>query len=201
MGYQKRLSNMDKLVPNGDEVVVYEGKIFEVVKQSFKAGDKEIVFETARRPPGTRIIIIKDRRILLTKEFRTEHNDYDYRLPGGKVFNTLEEYRKALKDKNDILPFAIGAAKKECLEETGIVANNLKYFQTAKAGATVEWDLLYFVVKDFKENKKQKLETGEVIFPEWKTFEEVKELCLKNKIREDRTVGVLLKFLLINDKQ
>jgi len=187
---------MNKLTPNGEETIVYEGKIFEIVKQPFKAGDKEIIFETARRSPGTRIIIVKNKKMLLTKEFRTEHKDYDYRLPGDKVFNTLEEYRKVL-GKKDILPFAIKAAKKECLEETGIIANNLKLFQIAKAGATVEWDLFYFIVDDFKESK-QKLESGEVIYPEWKTFNEVKELCLNNKINEDRTVGVLLKFLLLN---
>lgn len=187
---------MDKLVPNGKETIVYEGKIFEIVKQPYKAGDKEIVFETARRSPGTRIIIVKGNKMLLTKEFRTEHNDYDYRFPGGKVFNTLEEYRKALQCNKDILQFATEAAKKECLEEAGIIAKRLRHFQTAKAGATVEWDLFYFIVDDFKENEKQKLEAGEVIYPEWKTFDEVKELCLKDKIKEDRTVGVLLKFLL-----
>jgi 8-oxo-dGTP pyrophosphatase MutT (NUDIX family) len=128
---------------------VIGGKIFEIVKQPFRVGNKKIVFETARRSPGARIIIVKNGKILLTKEFRTEHKKYDYRLPGGKIFNTLEEYRKLLKNNDNILPFAIKAAKKECLEEAGIIANKIKYFQTAKAGATVEWDLFYFIVDNF----------------------------------------------------
>jgi len=190
---------MNKLIPTGKEVIIYKGSLFEIVRKTFKIRNKEVVFEIARRPPGTRLIIIKNKKMLLSKEFRVELNDYDYRLPGGKVFNTLEEYKNALSNK-DILPFAIKAAKKECSEEVGIIANDLRHFQTAKAGANVEWDLFYFIVDNFKKSKKQKLETGEVIYPKWKNFKEVKEMCLNNKIKEDRTVGVLLKFLLSKEK-
>ncbi len=44
------------------------------------------MFETAVRSPGVRLIIVKDNQMLITKEFRGELDDYDYRLPGGKVF-------------------------------------------------------------------------------------------------------------------
>jgi len=57
-----------------------------------KGGDKEVVFETARRAPGVRLIIVRDGQMLITREFRNELDDYDYRLPGGKVFDTLDEY-------------------------------------------------------------------------------------------------------------
>lgn len=186
---------MNKLKPYGNETIVFKGEIFEIVKKPFKTGIKKKIIEVARRSPGTRLIILKENKMLLSKEFRVELNDYDHRLPGGKVFNCIEAYEKFLKTKKNILPLAIKAAKKECLEEVGIVAKNLKLFQTVKAGTNVEWDLFYFIVNDFKESN-QKLESGEVIYPEWKTFDEVKELCLNNKIKEDRTVGVLLKFLL-----
>ncbi len=187
---------MDILQPHGPEKIVYEGKIFEVVKQPMKADEKIIEFETARRSPGVRLIITKENKILLTKEFRTELNDYDYRLPGGKVFDQLTEYRAALQQNKPLLEHAQKAAIKECLEETGLVVQNIKHFHTSHAGATVVWDLFYFVIDDFVENKTgQVLEHGEVIYPEWKTIAEVKALCLVNKISEDRSVGVLFKFL------
>jgi 8-oxo-dGTP pyrophosphatase MutT (NUDIX family) len=186
---------MNKLKPHGNETIVFKGEIFEIVRKPFKTGNKKKIIEIARRSPGTRLIILKENKLLLSKEFRVELNDYDYRLPGGKVFNCIDVYENFLKTKKDILPLAIKAAKKECLEEVGIVAKKLKLFQTVKAGTNVEWDLFYFIVNNFKESG-QKLEDGEVIYPEWKTFDEVEELCLNNKIKEDRTVGVLLKFLL-----
>lgn len=180
---------------SGPEKIVYSGKIFQVVEQPMTCDDCNKVFELARRSPGTRLIIIKDNKILITKEFRGEHNKIDYRLPGGKVFDTLEEYQKHL-DK-DLLPFAEAAAKKECLEETGLLPKNIKHFTTSKAGATVDWDLYYFIVNDFEEHKEgQHLEMGENIEMEWKTFEEVKKLCVQGLINEDRTVGVLFKFFL-----
>ena len=58
-------------------------------------------------------------------------------------------------------------------------------------------DLLYFVIDDFKENENgQELETGEVIDIEWKTFDEVKQLCKNGSMKEDRSIGILFKFFL-----
>ena len=177
------------------EQVFYEGKTFQIVNQTFKSGDKIKNLEIARRSPGVRLLITKNNNILLTKEYRVELNDYDYRLPGGKVFDNLEEYKKAPDTKIDILKFAIEAAKRECLEETGLIVKNIKHYCTSHAGQTVAWDLFYFIVDNFEQSK-QNLEFGEVIYPEWKTFDEVKDFCLNNKIKEDRSVGVLLKFLM-----
>jgi len=186
---------MDKLQKDGLEEVVYKGKIFEVVKQPMRAGNKIVDFEIARRSPGTRLIIVKGNKILITREFRTEANGYDCRLPGGKVFDTLDEYNNHRSE--NILPFAIEAGKRECREETGLIANNIEHFTTTQSGATVVWDLIYFVIDDFEvSGDGQKLEAGEVIEFEWKTFDEIKELCKEGAIAEDRTLGVLFRFFL-----
>lgn len=186
---------MQNLKKDGPEEIVYKGKIFEVVKQAMKAGEAKVVFEIARRSPGTRLIIVNNDKLLLSREFRTELNDYDYRLPGGKVFDTLDEYNNHLSE--NILPFATEAAKRECKEETGLVAKNIKHFATTKCGATVTWDLIYFIIDDFEETKDgQSLEVGEVIKTEWKTFDEVKKLCQNGSMNEDRSMGILFKFFL-----
>lgn len=186
---------MDHLEKDAAEEVVYKGKIFEVIKQPMKVGEKKIVFEIARQSPGTRLIIIKDNQMLITKEFRSELNSYDYRLPGGKVFDTLDEYDKHRTE--DILSFATEAAKRECREEVGLVAKSIKHFATSQSGATVVWNLIYFIVDEFEEDiRGRELEVGEVIEPEWKTFEEVKGLCKDGSISEDGTLGVLFKFFL-----
>lgn len=186
---------MEKLIQTGEEQIVYEGKTFQIVNQTFKSGEKIKVLEIARRSPGVRLLITKNNSILLTKEYRVELNDYDYRLPGGKVFDTLGEYKKALDTKTDILKFAIEAAKRECTEETGLIVKKIKHYHTSNAGQTIAWDLFYFIVDDFEQSR-QNLEFGEVIYPEWKTFDEAKDFCLNNKIKEDRSIGILLKFLM-----
>jgi hypothetical protein len=42
------------------------------------------------------IIQNEEKKILLTKEFRYELDAYDWRLPGGKVVDTLDEYLSIL---------------------------------------------------------------------------------------------------------
>jgi ADP-ribose pyrophosphatase len=186
---------MDKLVQSGKEKVVFEGNIFEVIHKQMKNSKGVVEFEIARRAPGTRLIITQGEKVLLSKEFRYELNDYDYRLPGGKVFNTLKEYKKALEE-DDILVHAKKAAERECIEETGLKPKSLRHFYTAHSGGpTIEWDLYYFIIDSFEESTQGKqLELGEDIQTEWKTKTQIKELCLKCKINEDRTVGVLFKF-------
>jgi len=195
------------------EEVLFSGSIFKVVRKclEYKSGDETgiIPLEIVRRSPGVRAIITDGKRILLTKEFRLEYEDWDYRLPGGKVFDTLDKYREILASSGDacaaggqgleddpILKYAVAAVKRETLEEAGIIARDPRFLCKTRAGATVEWDLYYFVITEFDE-----LETGqntgkdEMIQPIWKSFENVKEMCCDGRIREDRTVGVLLRFL------
>ena len=189
---------MRKISPILKEKIIFEGKTFEIASQQLRGAKKPI--EIARRAPGVRLIIIDGMNMLITKEYRYELGEYDYRLPGGKVFDSLKEYKESISKKSDILKCAIKAAKKECLEETGVIAKSVKLFQASKAGLTVAWDLFYFIVDDFELSRHgQKLEHDEIIHPEWKTFWEVRKLCLNNKIQEDRTVGILLRFLLKNN--
>ena len=74
-----------------------------------KLGDKKMTFEKARRAPGVRLLIIKKNKILITKEYRDEIGEFDYRLPGGKVFDKLEEYQK--NSDGNMMDFAIKAAE------------------------------------------------------------------------------------------
>ncbi len=188
---------MNTLQKAGPEEVTYSGKIFEVVKQPMKVGEKKVEFEIARRSPGTRLIIVQGNQMLITKEFRPEINGFDYRLPGGKVFDTLAEYKQNLSA--DIVSKAMEAAKKECREETGLITKSIKHFTTSHCGATIVWDLIYFIIDEFEESEKgQELETGETIEVNWMSFDEVKELCMAGKMSEDRSVGVLWRYFMNN---
>ncbi|MFH1276642.1 MAG: hypothetical protein ABIH82_06035 [Candidatus Woesearchaeota archaeon] len=191
---------MNKPTPIGEEKIVFKGLMFEVVNQLFREGDREVTYKKVRRAPGTRLIIIKDKKILLTKEYRTELNGFDYRLPGGKVFDSLDEYNLALKENDDILVHAIKGAKKECLEETGLVPITINHFHTTSPGAMVQWDLFYFIIDNFENHQDgQQTEDSEIIEPLWRTYREVKQMCVNGEIKEDRTVGVLLRFILQNE--
>ena len=124
--------------PAGPEKIMYQGKLIEVVQQHISVGDKQILREFARRAPGTRLIIpTQDGKILLTKEFRFELQDYDIRLPGGKMLDTLEEYNEFLKSGNDLTEKARQAAIKEAREEVGVIVKEIEPFGISKCGTSI----------------------------------------------------------------
>ena len=182
--------------PSGPEKITYRGKIIEVVEQPMEVGGKMLTFEFARRAPGTRLIIpTLDGKINLTKEYRPEIQDYDYRLPGGKVFDTLEEYNAFIKTGKDIKAEAERAALKEAREEVGIIAERAELFAISKCGATVEWDLYYFIVSAYKEAGKQDLEEGEHIVVVPTNIRDARAMCLDGRIQEERSALMLLRYL------
>jgi 8-oxo-dGTP pyrophosphatase MutT (NUDIX family) len=176
------------------EKIIYQGKIIEVVQKEVEQNGKTKVFEFARRSPGVRLIIEKENQIFLTKEFRHEVGGYDYRLPGGKVYDSLEEYNTALKSGIDIQEAAKVAAIKEAYEEVGIKVTDIIFSHKSACGATVVWDLFYFIVKNFTQDE-QHLEDGEDIVVELFTKDQVKSMCLDGSISEERSALTLLRYL------
>jgi len=176
---------------NPEESIVFSGKIGEVVHISQPDGR---VFEQYRRPPGTRLIIISpDNKILITKEHRHETNSIDHRLPGGKVCDSLGQYNELRQSGANILEAAKAGAIKEALEETGLEIKNPQLITKANAGATVDWDLYYFLVRDYTEAEGgQRLEHGEDIEVNWMTNTEIITAIKNGQMHEWRSAGVLL---------
>jgi 8-oxo-dGTP pyrophosphatase MutT (NUDIX family) len=178
-----------------NESIAFQGKIGEIVHTTQKDGR---IFERYRRAPGTRLIIISpDNKILVTKEYRHETGSVDLRLPGGKVRDTIEEYHELLESSKDIAEAARETAVKEALEETGLTVHDPKFLVKANSGATVEWDLYYFLVTKYDEHPDgQQLEHGEDIEVAWATVEELKEAITNGHMNEWRSVGVFLGLVL-----
>lgn len=159
---------------------------------------KHVKRNVVRRPPGIRALIVNEKsQILLSKEFRYELNDWDYRLPGGKVFESLNDYKLALKN-NTVMDNVLKTVPKEVLEEVGLIISHPKLLKISKDGAGVIWDLYYFEIKEYmKSETGPKLEEDEVINGyTWFDFDEIIRMCQKNQIHEDRTVGILLSYIL-----
>lgn len=185
--------------PVSDEKVPFQGKILEIVRQDNEVvPGKVVTFEWARRSPGVRLLVMnRDRtKVLLTREYRSELKDYDYRLAGGKVFDTLEKYNNFLATKQDVAVRASDKVVGEAVEETGLVVKTAELFHTSKLGATVEWDLLYFVVGDYEEHPDgQNLEDGENISVEWVPIDQAREMAMSGHMSEERSALILLRFL------
>jgi ADP-ribose pyrophosphatase len=156
-------------------------------------------FERAVRPPGVRLVLKNtEGKLLVTREHRFEHDDFDYRLPGGKVFDDLDSYLKVRNDEEKLKAAVITAAKLEAKEEAGVdTMKNLQIDHVSKAWATVEWDL-YYVSWIITELWEQTL-TGdewehwvEILFlDEWEMLKLIKSWAMK----EDRSIAMMMKYL------
>lgn len=188
------------------EKVLFKEGIFEFVSEekSYNVNDenRNIKRTFVRRPPGIRAIIINDKNeILLSKEYRYELELFDYRLPGGKVFDNLDDYKNSI-EQDTLLENVYKTVAKEVKEEVGISIKNPILYTTSHAGASVVWDLYYFIIEDYEIiDGGQELEENEVIDGfVWKTQDEIIEMCLNKEIHEERTIGVLLSYILKNQK-
>lgn len=177
--------------------IVYSGNLFEIVHEDYKFSTGIKTFESARRGPGTRIIVTSDdKKILLTREYRNELGTYDIRLPGGKVFDTLNEYGVVRKSNKNILEYAREAAIRELEEETGYKTKELKFLDISKCGATIEWDLYFFHCKQYESPTDDfRLQEGEDITTFWEDIKKAKRLCLTGIISEERSALRILRYL------
>lgn len=173
------------------ESIVFSGKIGAVVHATQPDGR---IFEQYRRPPGVRLVVVSpDNKILITKEHRQETGGVDLRLPGGKVCDTFDAWQKLITSGEDITQAAKKAAINEGLQETGLVIKEAEFIVKANAGATVEWDLYYFLVRNYTEHPDgQALEQGENIEVTWMTMDDIRTAIIAGQMQEWRSVGVLL---------
>ncbi len=187
----------------GNPIEKYRGRILRVLNQKVELPNgKKMFFEYVERSPGVRIMVTSNNKYLLNKEWRVELNNWDYRLPGGKVFDTLEEFIETQRNSNyNIEQECVKAAQRELYEETGLKID-ISFFSkscVSKLGATVMWDLHYYFVNKrnlvFDEREIQTHE-GEHIHCVWLTKDEVLNLFLTNKIKEDRSISFILRNIL-----
>lgn len=177
------------------ENIVAKGKIFELVQTTQADGR---VFEKVRRAPGVRVIIANkaEQKILLTKEFRHELGNWDYRLPGGKVYDALDEYEAARENNEDILEAVARKTVAEAWEEAGVVVDDVEFIQKSILGATVEWDLYVMEATKWRMADGQVLEQGEQISAdEWFTYEQAARMVLEGEMQEERIALILLQWL------
>jgi ADP-ribose pyrophosphatase YjhB (NUDIX family) len=179
-----------------NESIYASGKLFELVHLTQPDGR---VFEVARRAPGVRVIIAdKDKKkLLLTREVRRELTTPDYRLPGGKVFDSLAEFETFRASGKNIADAAAAKAKAEAQEEAGIAVKGVELFKRSVVGATVEWDLYVFEATQwYLHEEGQSLEEGEQIEDVgWYDFTEVEQMILEGAMQEERIALITLQWL------
>ena len=129
---------------------------------------------------GTRVgvLFVRNEHVLLVRQYRFLINDYSWELPGGGV------------DKGESLE---GAARRECLEEAGIVCGDLRTFYNYLLGTDVTnspvflFECLVFEDAGIQPNQ----ETNAV---KWAPIEQCMDDVLSGQLRDSMTILALLMY-------
>jgi ADP-ribose pyrophosphatase YjhB (NUDIX family) len=185
----------------GPREVAYSGTIIHVILQKMQLpGGQVQTFEHAERPPGVRIVVTDRQSILLTREWRHEHNRWDHRLPGGKVFDRHEQYEPFRENPDAVEQACRVAAARELRQETGLTVEPAAFsrLHVSLCGSTIHWDLYYFlaVVNSPRLASPMTTSEGECISSAFYPSNEIVRLFLNGEIGEDRSAAVLLRLIL-----
>ena len=157
---------------------IYDGRVIKLRVDEIET-DKGVkqTREVISHGGGAAVLVVKDGKILLEKQFRYPYNEIIWEIPAGK------------RDKGEDF---IVTARRELEEETGYVAENLvemcKYLPSP--GYTDE------VIGIFKAEGlslgKTNFDEGEDIDAEWISEEKVFEMIKSGEIRDGKTLVALL---------
>ena len=127
---------------------VFQGTIFSVYQWKQKMFDGTIeTFEMLKRPNTIQIIPIQGDKIIVSRQSQPHKFDY-FSLFGGRA----EEGEEPLI-----------TAKRELLEESGLVSDDWELFNTYSFPHKIQWDVYFFIARNCKKIADPKLDPGEKI--------------------------------------
>lgn len=151
---------MKKIPDNARKV--FEGLIFDVYHWEQEMFDGTTsTFEAIRRGDSVTVLALEGNTILVNEEIQPGRTPF-LALPGGRV------------DKGEDI---MSAARRELLEETGMVSKELIHWFTVDASdmAKIEWSSHYFIAKNCTKETEVSLDAGEKIVTKHFTLDELIE--------------------------
>lgn len=169
---------------------VYEGKVFEVLKDEIELFDGEKTLIRGRdvvvHPGGVVIVAQKaDGKILLVKQYRYPIKIVEYELPAGR----LE------KGEDPLL-----AAKRELLEETGYSAQNWESLGFIYTTPGICTEKLYLFKANHLTFIEQQPDEGEIIDYFEIEHSDVNQMIKKGEINDAKTLCGLMRAFGLEDK-
>ncbi len=123
---------------------VFKGVLFDVYQWEQKLFDGTTkTFEGLKRRPAVQIFAVTSEGLILLEEQQPGQKPY-LSIPGGNV------------DSDNIL----SCAKRELLEETGLVSDDWTLFRKVELGLSIEFDTYYYIARNCKKTEDQLLDKG-----------------------------------------
>lgn len=161
--------------------IVFKGVLFDIYQWEQKMFDGTFkTFEAVKRISTVQIIAItKSKKIILLKEEQPYVGKF-ISVPGGQV--ERDENHKQ-------------SAKKELLEETGMITDNLVLWRKNNVGSKIVWDSYYYIAKNCEKLYKSNPENGEKIEQYEVTFDEFIKETQKEEFRNKTLTDMIFRII------
>ena len=162
--------------------MVFEGKIWDVVREKFRYGEGTLVREFVAHPGAVAVLAIDaEQRVLLIRQYRHPVRSYLWEIPAG----LLDQAGESLE----------AAAARELLEETGYVAEKLELlnsFMTTPGGNNEV--ITVFLASDLKHVGHDLDLEGEErdLLVEWVPLSEALQSVLASEMRSPSAVVAIM---------
>ncbi len=161
--------------------IIYDGKIIRVEKDEIEMDNghrsmREVVFNSG----GVAVLALtNDHKVVLAKQFRYPSKEELLEIPGGK-----QEQGESYVD----------TAKRELLEETGYVSDDVTYLGYLYPTVAYCSEVIHLALAKNCVYTKQHLDEGEFVDIVIMDYEEAIQKVLDNTIKDGKTIVALLKY-------
>lgn len=168
--------------------IIYEGKIFDVKKDSAKLENGAIALrEFVQHSGGVCVVAITDdNEVLLVRQYRYARQQVLLEIPAGKL-NKGEDHCEC--------------GKRELLEETGYISHNYRFLTEFYPSPAYVSEVDYIYMATDLELKEQKLDDDEFLEVEKIPLDQAVKMILSGEIKDGKTQSGILMAKMILEKQ
>lgn len=165
--------------------LVYEGAIFAMTHDMIEIENgKQYPRDVIHHHGGVGVLVLKDHKILLVRQYRYAIADYTWEIPAGK-----------LEKEED--PYTCGIRELE--EESGMGCDKLDLIceMHSTPGFCTEKIYIYKAINLRKIENPKPMDEDEDITTKWFSLEEIQEMLKEHKISDAKTI-IALQHALLN---
>ncbi len=163
---------------------IFNGRVINLHVETIKLPDgKEATREIVTHPGGVSVLPVDDDGYAyMVTQFRSPYKRLVLEAPAGKL------------DKGE--PH-LNCGKRELLEETGLVADNMQYLGHILPSPGYTNEIIHLYLATGLTKKEQQLDEDEFLSVQKIHIDKLKEMCMNDEISDAKTVALILKAYII----
>lgn len=149
---------------------VFKGIMFDVYhwQQEMFDGSSEIFEKLVRTDTVTVLPTTNDKKIIITYQEQPATKPFIGSI-GGRI---------------DVGEAPLEAAKRELLEEAGMVSDRWEFYKSMQPSGVIDWAIFTFIAKNCRSEQEQMLDSGEKIKLKAVSFDEFIEIIVQPNYRD-----------------